>query len=59
MVIKHTVKDNSALFLVVANLITAIFAIAQKWPLVEIMWIYWAQSVTIGIFSFIRIWRLK
>jgi hypothetical protein len=58
-VIRHTAKDNSALSLVVANLITAIFAVAQKWPLIEVMWIYWAQSVTIGIFNFIRIWRLK
>lgn len=57
--LKRTVKDNSALFLVAANIITAIFAIVQKWPMVEIMWIYWAQSATIGIFNFIRIWRLK
>ncbi|MBI5779410.1 MAG: hypothetical protein HZA49_08135 [Planctomycetes bacterium] len=57
--LKRTVKDNSALSLVAANLVTAIFAIVQKWTLAELMWIYWSQSITIGIFNFIRIWRLK
>lgn len=59
----HAVVDkpagSSALSLVIANLITIALAIHEGWLLQEIMLIYWAQSVIIGIFSVRRMLDLK
>lgn len=51
--------DSSALFLVISNLVTIIFAVYEKWSLSEIMWIYWGQSVIIGYFNYRRIMDLR
>ena len=51
--------DLSAYMLIVSNIITIFFAIKENWSLLTIMLIYWFQSVTIGLFNFIRILRLK
>ena len=51
--------DLSLLILIISNLITIILAITQHWNLISIMWIFWVQSVIIGIFNFIRILTLK
>ena len=51
--------DWSALTLIATNLLTIVVAVYQKWNLGTVMWIYWGQSVTIGIFNFIRMWTLK
>jgi hypothetical protein len=51
--------DSSTVSLIVTNLVTIAFAIAQKWDLREIMWVYWSQSVIIGFFNVLRILNLK
>ena len=44
-----------AVSLLVANLITIAFAIAGNWDAATAMFIYWAQSVIIGIFAVISL----
>ncbi len=51
--------DWSATTLVASNLITIVFALGQHWSLAVLMWIYWGQSVIIGVFNFVRMWTLK
>ena len=51
--------DMSLWFLLFSNIITIYFAVTQNWDLLTVMWIYWFQSVIIGIFNFIRILKLK
>lgn len=45
--------------LIVSNLLIIGWAIIEKWSIFTIMWIYWAQSVSIGIFWFIKMLTLK
>lgn len=45
--------------LIISNLAIIFFAIIDKIPLLEILWIYWIQSVIIGIFNFIKILSLE
>lgn len=42
-----------------SNLAVIFFAIVDKLTATEVMWIYWIQSVIIGIFNFFRIMMLK
>src|SRR3989338_4230776 len=51
--------DPSLLFLVLVNFVTIFFAVKDSWNLSTVMWIYWFQSITIGLFNFIRILQLK
>jgi len=51
--------DRSVRSLVLANGITIAFALILRWELGPLMWVYWAQSVAIGIFQFRRILGLK
>ena len=51
--------DLSLLTLLLSNLLTLILAVAYQWPVAQILWIYWAQSVIIGISNVIRMLRLK
>jgi hypothetical protein len=51
--------DLSLFLLIISNIITIILATTQNWNLVSIMWIFWVQSIIIGIFNFIRILTLK
>ena len=45
--------------LIIANLIAVVLAIFEGWQLRELMFVYWAQSVIIGFFSFRRMLDLK
>ncbi len=47
------------LWLLAANLATMIMALAQGWSLAPLMWVYWCQSVIIGVCNWLRIRRLK
>ena len=40
-----------AVSLLAANLVTIVFAVAGSWDAATVMFIYWAQSVIIGIFT--------
>lgn len=52
-------EDPSFWSLLVANAITITLAVSQKWNFYTIAWIYWFQSVIIGIFNFFRILNLE
>ena len=41
--------------LIFANLVTIVLAILGNWDLATVMFIYWAQSIIIGIFSVVSI----
>ncbi|MFA5374601.1 MAG: DUF6498-containing protein [Dehalococcoidia bacterium] len=51
--------DISTKVLMLANVVTILFAVVQKWDVIEVMWVYWAQSVIIGCFTYRRILDLK
>lgn len=52
-------KDPSVWLLLASNLLTIYFAATGGISLITVLWIYWFQSVVIGIFNFIRILELK
>ena len=41
------------------NVIAMVLAFTQGWPLSQIMWVYWGQSVIIGVVNVIRMLGLK
>jgi hypothetical protein len=41
--------------LIFANLVTIVLAIVQHWDLATVMFIYWAQSIIIGIFTVVSL----
>jgi len=49
----------STWMLIISNAIVIFFAIVDNLSAVEVLWIYWIQSVIIGLFNFIRIITLK
>lgn len=51
--------DPSLWILLIANGVTIYFALKEGWGLGTLLWIYWVQSVMIGVFHFIRILRLE
>jgi hypothetical protein len=51
--------DISTEVLILANVITMIFAVAQKWNVTDVMWVYWSQSIIIGFFTYRRIMDLR
>lgn len=58
-ILNDIIKDVSLWLLIFSNFITIFFAIKDGWSLAVILWIYWSQSVIIGIFSFIRLVQFK
>ena len=51
--------DPSFLAIVGGNILTIFIALGQGWALSDVMWIYWGQSVLIGVMNFFRMWNLK
>ena len=49
----------SAQLLILANVVTIVLAVWQQWDMVTVMWVYWCQSVIIGLFQFKKITDLK
>ena len=49
----------STWMLIFSNIIVIFFAIIDNLNAIEVLWIYWIQSVIIGVFNFIRILSLK
>jgi len=45
--------------LIFTNLLVIFFALYQSWNIVDLIIVYWAQSVIIGIFNFFRILGLE
>jgi len=57
--IKCFYSDSSFWALIVSNLIVIAWALLEEWSLAIIMWVYWSQSVFIGIFWFFKMLTLK
>jgi len=51
--------DSSTIILITSNIITIFIALIQNWEPIQIMLVYWIQSVIIGFFTFIKIISLK
>ena len=47
--------DPPLMSLIAANLLTIAFAIIGNWDLATVLFIYWAQSVIIGIFTVVSL----
>jgi hypothetical protein len=56
---KNLFGDLSLWFLLFSNFAMIFIATKENWNLSTIMWVYWFQSITIGLFNFIRILQLK
>lgn len=52
-------KSSSMVFLVFVNIIMIIWAAIKGWNIANIIWIYWFQSVIIGIFQAKKMLDLK
>ncbi len=52
-------SDSSAMGLIVSNLATIVWALVEGWELGIVLWVYWSQSVLIGILWFIKIFSLR
>lgn len=52
-------SDLSLWALIASNLVTIVWALIGGWPLAIIIWVYWSQSVIIGILWFFKILTLK
>jgi hypothetical protein len=45
--------------LLISNLLIALFTVIEKQSVLNVLWIYWLQSVIIGVFNFFKILSLK
>lgn len=52
-------KDLSLLGILFGNVLSIVMAFIYGWDMGQIMWIYWGQSVAIGVMNFIRMLALK
>lgn len=52
-------RDKSLLALLAANAVAAILGVLLEWNVIELMAVYWAQSVVIGIVNYKRMIGLK
>ena len=59
MIWKKIQTDLSMWALIATNLAVIVWAAIQKWSPITLMWIYWAQSIGIGVVTFITILALK
>ncbi len=57
-VLQHVWTDLSAWALILTNFITISFAYANHWAFSTIIWVYWCQTLIIGVFAFLRVLRL-
>lgn len=57
--INQLTQDASLQALLLVNIFTIFVAIKEGWGLGTLMWVYWFQSIIIGIFNVVRIVRLK
>lgn len=50
--------DSTTFSLVGANILVIMLALVFQWEFSSILWAYWAQSIIIGFFTFVRLWVL-
>ena len=51
--------DRTLWVLFLSNLFTGIMAVMENWKVGDLIWIYWGQSVIIGIFNVKRMLALR
>ena len=51
--------DISTKSLIIVNVVMIIVAVALGWSVIDVMWVYWAQSVIIGSIAIFRILLTK
>jgi len=51
--------DQSLYGIVLGNLVTLAAALANHWSVGPLLWIYWGQSVVIGLANVVRMMRLR
>ncbi len=56
---KEMFKSFSVWSLLISNLLVAAFTIIEKQNVLNVLWVYWFQSVIIGVFNFFKIISLK
>ena len=56
---KELFKSFSTWTLLISNLLIAVFAILENQSALNVLWVYWFQSVIIGVFNFFKIISLK
>ncbi|MCZ7609478.1 MAG: DUF6498-containing protein [Ignavibacterium sp.] len=52
-------KKTSTITLIFSNVLVILFTIIDEISALEVLWIYWSQSVIIGIFTFTKIITIK
>jgi hypothetical protein len=52
-------SDRSVVPLLFSNLLTIAWALFEEWRIIDVMLVYWVQSVVIGYFNFRRIMDLQ
>lgn len=56
---KSILTDKTIIFLLFSNLVTLLIAYIEQWNFMTLLWIYWFQSVVIGVINYIEISNLK
>lgn len=59
MNLARRLRDPSLLFLLFANIVTIICAVVFNWGLMNVLWLYWFQSIIIGFFTMLKIFNAK
>lgn len=57
--IRYLQSDWSSASLLGSNLLTLVVALIHNWPAGALLWVYWGQSVIIGLFNFLRMISLR
>jgi len=55
----NNLSSSTLWSLITANLVVAALALRFDWSLIELLWIYWSQSVIIGAINFFKLLSLS
>lgn len=56
---KESLKSFPVISLIASNILVLIITIVEDQSVLNVLWIYWFQSVIIGVFNFLKILSLK
>lgn len=56
---KESLKSFPVISILISNILIAVFALIENQSVLNILWVYWFQSVIIGVFNFVKILSLK
>lgn len=57
--VASALRDPSTWALILSNTLTIALALDQQWSLIRLLWVYWFQSVIIGVVNFARLLELE